>query len=132
MSQQFFVSLPVKDLEKSKAFYTALGFSVNPQFTDEKAAGIAITDTVSLMLMAESFFQTFTTKTIIDAKASCEWSHGLTCDSKEAVIDMVNKAVVAGGKADEFQDYGFMYQGWFDDPDGHNWSVWRMPQAPAA
>lgn len=133
MHKQIYISLPVKDLEASKTFYLALGFGLNPQFTGEDAVGIVISDNIYLMLSTEAVFQTLTTKTIVDSRTHVEWSRTLSCESKEELIALVDKAKAAGGKVDAYDDYGFMYQGWFEDPDGHHRGVmWldanQMPQ----
>jgi hypothetical protein len=132
MPQQIFVNLPVKDLERSKAFFTHLGYSVNPQFTNEQAACIVISDTIYAMLLVEPFFQTFTKKPISDAKASTEVLLCLSCDSREQVDTLVTKALEAGGKTPmDKQDHGFMYGHGFEDPDGHQWELMFMDMSAA-
>ncbi|HIV71145.1 MAG TPA: VOC family protein [Candidatus Aquabacterium excrementipullorum] len=127
MPQQIFVNLPVKDLERSKAFFTHLGYSVNPQFTNEQAACIVISDTIYAMLLVEPFFQTFTKKAVVDAKQSTEVLLCLSCDSREHVDALVAKALEAGGQAPmPKQDYGFMYGHGFEDLDGHQWELSYM------
>jgi predicted lactoylglutathione lyase len=131
MPRQIFINLPVKDLERSKAFFARLGFSFNPQFTDDKAACLVISDTIYSMLLTEPFFRTFTHKQIADTRTSTEVLLALTCDSRNEVDRMVAKAVDAGGKpAREPKDHGFMYERAFEDPDGHTWEVfWMDPNA---
>ncbi|MFY9476276.1 MAG: VOC family protein [Aquabacterium sp.] len=132
MPQQIFLNLPVKDLERSKAFFTHLGYSVNPQFTNEQAACIVISDTIYAMLLVEPFFQTFTKKPISDAKASTEVLLCLSCDSREQVDTLVAKALEAGGKTPmDKQDHGFMYGHGFEDPDGHQWELMFMDMSAA-
>lgn len=132
MPQQIFVNLPVKDLERSKAFFTHLGYSVNPQFTNEQAACIVISDTIYAMLLVEPFFQTFTKKPISDAKASTEVLLCLSCDSREQVDTLVAKALEAGGKTPmDKQDHGFMYGHGFEDLDGHQWELMFMDMSAA-
>lgn len=132
MPQQIFVNLPVKDLERSKAFFTHLGYSVNPQFTNEQAACIVISDTIYAMLLVEPFFQTFTKKPISDAKASTEVLLCLSCDSREQVDTLVAKALQAGGKTPmDKQDHGFMYGHGFEDLDGHQWELMYMDMSAA-
>lgn len=131
MATQIFLNLPVKDLNKSTEFFTKLGYTFNPQFTDEKAACMIISDTIYVMLLTVPFFQTFTTKEIVDAHKLIECSIALSADSKDAVNEMVNKAVAAGATIpNPASDYGFMYQHSFDDLDGHHWEfVWMNPNA---
>lgn len=129
MATQIFVNLPVKDLNRSKAFFTQLGYTFNQQFTDEKAACMIISDTIYVMLLVETFFQTFTKKEIADAHKTVECSIALSADSKEAVNEMVDKAVAAGATIpNDASDYGFMYQHSFEDLDGHHWEyIWMAP-----
>jgi len=129
MATQIFVNLSVKDLEKSKTFFNKLGYSFNPQFSDEKAACMVISDTIYVMLLTVPFFQTFTKKEIIDAHKAIECTVCLSADSKDAVNEMVNKAQAAGATIpNPASDYGFMYQHSFEDLDGHHWEfVWMDP-----
>lgn len=129
MATQIFVNLPVKDLARSKEFFTQLGYTFNQQFTDEKAACMIISDTIYVMLLTEPFFRTFTKKEIADAHKTVECSIALSADSKEAVNEMVDKAVAAGATIpNDASDYGFMYQHSFDDLDGHHWEyIWMDP-----
>lgn len=127
MSTKIFVNLAVKDLPRSKAFYTALGYTVNEQFTNEMAASIVISDDIYVMLLTEPFFKTFTTKELADATKTVEVMNCLSADSREAVDELVRKAVTAGGTAPRVpQDHGYMYGHSFDDPDGHIWEVVYM------
>lgn len=129
MATQIFVNLAVKDLDKSVAFFTALGYTFNPQFTNENATCMIISDTIYVMLLTVTYFQTFTEKKIIDAHKAVECSICLSADSKDAVNEMVDKAVTAGATIpNPATDYGFMYQHSFDDLDGHHWEyVWMDP-----
>lgn len=129
MPTNIFISLPVDNLKKSLAFYEALGYKVNPQFSDEKAGGIIISDTISVMLAEHERFKEISPKPISDAKKFCQVLLSLTCDSREEVDALVAKAVAAGGtKAHEPEDYGFMYQCGFYDLDGHGWGLtWMNP-----
>ena len=130
MPTQIFVNLPVQDLKSSMRFYEALGYQHNPQFTDETAACIVISDTIYVMLLTHAKFQDFTPKPIADATKVSEVLLCLSCESREAVDGMVSKALAAGGsKSQEPKDYGFMYQHSFQDPDGHMWEVIWMNQA---
>lgn len=126
-ARKIFVNLPVKDLNKSMAFFTKLGFKNNPQFTDETAACMVVSDDIFVMLLTEAKFKEFTPKAICDTKKSTEALLCLSCASREAVNDMVRKAVAAGGTTyAESKDYGFMYQHGFQDPDGHIWELIHM------
>jgi len=134
MNKQIFVNLPVKDLEKSKAFFAALGYSFNPQFTDQNAACMVIHEgSIYAMLLVEEFFRTFTHKPIADAREATEVLVCLSCESRAEVDELVRKAVAAGGKAPRApQDHGFMYAHGFEDIDGHTWELAYMEvQNPA-
>lgn len=126
-SENIFINLPVKDLKKSMEFFTKIGFEFNMQFTDDNAACLVISDKIFVMLLVESFFQTFTKKEIADATKTTEALICLSADSRESVNDIVNKALTAGGSpSNEPMDQGFMY-GWsFQDLDGHMWEVAYM------
>ena len=131
MPQMIFVNLPVKDLDRSVEFFTRLGFRFNPQFTDENATCMIVSDTIYVMLLREEDFRTFTPKEVCDSTRHTEVLVALSSESREAVDEMVRKAVAAGGStyADP-QDHGFMYQHGFQDPDGHIWElVWMDPSA---
>jgi predicted lactoylglutathione lyase len=129
--QMIFVNLPVNDLDSSKKFFTELGYTINPQFSDENAASVVISDTIVAMLMTKPFYSTFTRKKIADAKKTSEVLLCLSAESREKVDELVEKAVAAGGTAsDQVQDQGFMYGRAFDDLDGHTWEVvWMDPSA---
>ena len=131
MSTKIFVNLPIKDLKKSMAFFTAIGFKNNPQFTDETAACMVISENIYLMILTEAKFKTFTPKQICDATKNTEVITALSCESRDKVSELVKTAVAAGGSTyAESKDYGFMYQHGFADPDGHIWEVfWMDPQA---
>lgn len=134
MATKIFVNLPVKNLGKSIEFFTKLGYTFNPQFTDDKAACMIIAEKIFAMLVVEEFFQTFTNKQISDATKSTESIIALSADSKAAVNDLADKALLAGGsKSKEPQDLGFMYSRSFNDLDGHLWEVmWMdMSKVPA-
>ncbi len=131
MSRMIFVNLPVSDLEKSIVFYEGIGGTKNPQFSDETAACIVISETIFVMLLTHPKFSSFTSKKIIDAHKDVQALLALNADTKEAVDEMVNKAKAAGGKLDPTptQDMGFMYGRSFEDPDGHIWEVFWMDPA---
>jgi len=121
----------VHDLERSKTFFSSLGFSFNPKFTDDKAACMVVSDQAFVMLLTQPFFKTFTTHELCDTSKYTEGLLSLSCESRAEVDKLVNKAIAAGGRnAMEPQDHGFMY-GWsFYDLDGHHWEVfWMDPKA---
>ncbi len=130
-ARKLFVNLAVKDLEKSMAFFKGLGFSFNPQFTDEKAACMIVSEEAFVMLLSEPFFKTFTKKQVCDTRTHTEGMFALSCESRAEVEELVHKAVAAGGShAVEPQDLGFMFNWSFYDLDGHHWEVlWMDPAA---
>jgi uncharacterized protein len=132
MAKSIFVNLPVKDLKRSIDFFTKLGFSFNMQFTDEKAACLVIGKNLYSMLITESFFRTFTKKEICDASKYTEVLIAIDVDSREAVDDLVKKAIDAGGSVyAESQDHGWMYTHGFADPYGHQWEILFMDENAA-
>ena len=134
MTKMIFVNLPVADLPKSKAFYEALGFVNNPQFTNDQAASMAWSDTIFVMLLTHDFWKTFTTKTIPNARESAQVALCINLDDRAAVDAITDTAGRSGGKADQSppQDHGFMYQRSFEDPDGHAWEPMWMDPAVAS
>lgn len=130
MAKQIFVNLPVKDLNRSKEFFSKIGFSFNEQFTDEKAACLVIGENIYAMLLREEFFKNFTKKEISDATKSTEVLIAIDADSRDKVNEMVTKAKEAGGSVyREPQDHGWMYGHSFADPDGHQWEVLYMDES---
>jgi predicted lactoylglutathione lyase len=131
MARKIFVNLPIGDMARSRAFFAALGFEFNPQFTNEQGACMVIAEDIYAMLLVQPFFQTFTPKRVADARESTEVLVCLSCDSREEVDALVKKAVAAGGRTyKEPQDHGFMYGHGFEDVDGHIWElVWMDPKA---
>lgn len=127
-STHIFVNLHVKDVKKSMAFFTGLGFEFNMQFTDEeKAACLVIGDNMFAQLLADDYFKSFTKKEIVDTGKYAELTIALSAESREKVDEIVNKAVSAGGKLySEPTDHGFMYQWGFQDLDGHIWEIGYM------
>ncbi|MFC5472797.1 VOC family protein [Paraherbaspirillum soli] len=124
MKTKIFVNLPVKDLNQSVAFFTQLGFSFNPQFTDETATCMIVSDDIFVMLLIEEKFKTFTPKEVCDARKYTEVLVCLSLESRAKVDEMVRKAVAAGGTTyKEPQDHGFMYEHGFQDVDGHIWEL---------
>jgi len=127
MARKIFVNLPVKDLNQSVDFFTKLGFTFNPQFTDETATCMIVSEDIFVMLLTQKKFKAFTPKEICDATKSTEVLVCLSCDSRGEVDDLVRKAVGAGGSTyNEPQDHGFMYGHGFQDPDGHIWELAYM------
>jgi uncharacterized protein len=131
MPTNVFVNLPTTDLERSKAFFQSLGWTINPNFTDENAASVQIDENIFLMVLTRDFFQTFTDKPIADPKTSLQVETALSRDSREEVDALLEKVLAAGGSEHrEAQDYGFMYARDFEDPDGNLFSVlWMDPKA---
>lgn len=131
MNRQIYVNLPVRDLERSKTFFSRLGFGFNAQFTNEQAACMVVAGDIYVMLLAQSFFQTFTTKPVADANKSTEVLVCLSCASRAEVDALVATALEAGGRTPNApQDHGFMYGHGFEDPDGHIWElVYMEPHA---
>ncbi len=129
MATNIFVNMAVRDLQKSIAFFEKLGYTFNPQFTDETATCMIISDTIYAMLLTEPKFKSFTPKAICDTTKSQETFICLSVESKEAVDNMIKKAVTAGGKTwKEPDDHGFMYGHEFEDLDGHVWEImWMNP-----
>ena len=130
-ARKIFVNLAVRDLETSKRFFGALGFSFNPKFTDDNAACMVVSDEAFVMLLTQPFFKTFTRREVCDTSKYTEGLLALSCASRAEVDELVHRAIAAGGQhAMDPQDHGFMY-GWsFYDPDGHHWEVfWMEPKA---
>ena len=127
MTTQIYVNLPVRDLDKSIAFFTQLGYKFNPQFTDQNATCMIVGESIFVMLLVEKFFQTFTPKQICDASKSTEVILCLSCDSRDAVDALVRKAVAAGATTpNPPKDHGFMYGHGYQDLDGHLWELMYM------
>jgi uncharacterized protein len=131
MGTRIFVNLPVKDLDRSVDFFSGLGFTFNPQFTDETATCMIVGEDIFVMLLTEAKFKSFTPKEVCDATRSTEVLLALSRDSRKHVDEMIRSAVAAGGSTySEPQDHGFMYQHGFQDPDGHIWElVYMEPDA---
>jgi uncharacterized protein len=127
-----FVNLPTTDLDRSKAFYEALGYRINPNFTDENAACVVLDDNLYFMVLTREFLGTFTDKQIIDPATQAQVAISLTCESREGVDEMLAKALAAGGtEPREAQDYGFMYSRDLEDPDGNILGFLYMEPAAA-
>lgn len=127
MATKIFVNLPVKDLKKSIDFFTQLGFTFNPQFTDETATCMIVSEENFVMLLTEEKFKSFTPKPVCDATKSTEVLLALSLESRAKVDEIVRRAVAAGGTTyKEPQDHGFMYAHGFQDLDGHIWEPFFM------
>jgi len=124
---KIFVNLPVKSLNKSVDFFTKLGYQFNPQFTDETATCMIVSEDIFVMLLTEPKFKMFTPKEICDTSKSSEVLVCLSCESREKVDEMVRNAVSAGGTTyNDPKDYGFMYGHGYQDLDGHIWELMYM------
>ncbi|AYN06358.1 VOC family protein [Flavobacterium sp. 140616W15] len=132
MKTEIFLNLPVKDLKRSMAFFTELGFTFNLNFTDDKAACLEIGENIFAMLLLEEFFKTFTQKQICNTATTTEILMALSVDSREKVDEIIAAVVKAGGiEYMEAKDYGWMYQKAFLDLDGHHWEVFFMDESQA-
>ena len=130
MSRKLFVNLPVKELDRSVRFFTALGFSFNAHFTDETATCMIVSESSFVMLLTEEKFRQFTPRQLCDTKQATEVLLCLSAESRAEVDQLVAKAVAAGGSLyKEPIDFGFMYGHSFQDPDGHQWEVMFMEPA---
>ena len=130
MASKIFINLAVKDLKKSIDFFTKLGFSFNPQFTDEQATCMIVADNIFAMLVIEQRFKDFTKKEICNAHKNTEVLIAIDADSREKVDEMVKTAVDAGGSIYmEPQDHGWMYGHSFADLDGHQWEIMYLDES---
>jgi len=128
-----FVNLPVADLAASRAFYEAVGFTNNPQFSDDTALCMVLSDSIYAMLLTHEKWKSFTSKAIPDAHTSAQVMLAINFDDRAAVDAVTEAAGKAGGKADPnpVQDHGFMYGRDFEDPDGHTWEAFWMDMQAA-
>jgi uncharacterized protein len=127
MAKQIFINLAVKDLQKSMDFYTALGFTNNPQFSDDTAKCMVWSENIFVMIMTHEKFAGFATKPISDTKTSLAGLFSLSVESIEEMNKIVNEGLKAGGvEPNELRDYGFMQQRTIEDADGHTWEVFFM------
>lgn len=130
MHRQIYVNLPIADMARSRAFFEALGYAFNPQFSNEQGACLVLGENLYAMLLVHPFFQGFIDKRIADARESTEVLVCLSCDSREEVDQLVARAIAAGGRAPRPpQDHGFMYGHSFEDLDGHLWELVHMVDA---
>lgn len=127
---KIFVNLPVRDLEKTKSFFSSLGFEFDPQFTDANAACLVISPTIYAMLLVEPFFKTFTSKEIADTHRTTEAILAISVESRSRVDELMSKALAAGGSEPRAkQDHGWMYGRSLHDVDGHLWEFFFMDEA---
>jgi predicted lactoylglutathione lyase len=127
MSKQIFINLAVKDLQKSMNFYIALGFTNNPQFSDDAGKCMVWSESIFVMLLTHEKFATFATKPIADTKTKLAGLFSLSVESIDEVNKLVNNGIKAGGiEPTEMRDYGFMQQRTLEDFDGHTWEVFHM------
>ncbi len=127
MVNKIFVNLPVQDLNEAMGFFTALGFTFDQKFTDDTAACMRVTEDIFVMLLTEEKFRLFTPNEVCAAGKCTEMLLCLSLDSREAVDELIRKAISAGGETySDPQDYGFMYGHGFQDLDGHLWEVIYM------
>ncbi|HEY9048714.1 MAG TPA: VOC family protein [Ohtaekwangia sp.] len=127
MGTKIFVNLAVKDLKRSIGFFTQMGYTFDPQFTDQNATCMIVTEDIYVMLLVKDFFRTFTKKEVTDPAKATEVILTLSADSREQVDDLVNKAIRAGATSpNDIQDQGWMYGRGFYDLDGHHWEIMYM------
>ncbi|MBK7389618.1 MAG: VOC family protein [Bacteroidia bacterium] len=127
MAKQIFINFAVRELQKSMDFYTALGFTNNPQFSDDSGKCMVWSDNIFVMLLTHEKFATFATKPIADTKSNVAGLFSLSVDSVDEVNTIVTNGLKAGGlEPNEMRDYGFMQQRTIEDPDGHTWEIFYM------
>jgi predicted lactoylglutathione lyase len=129
--RKIITGLATKDVPAARAFYTALGFTVNEQMSGESSVCIVMSDTISAMFMAESDFNKFSPKPACDTSRNLEVLLSLTCGSRAEVDDLIQKALKSGGSTfEDAEDHGFMYAHSFIDPDGHGWNLIHVTETP--
>lgn len=127
MSKQIFINLAVKNLQKSMDFYTALGFTNNPQFSDETAKCMVWSDNIYVMIMTHEKFASFATKPIADTKSNLAGLFSLSVENIDEISKIMTNGLNAGGtEPSEMKDYGFMQQRTIEDFDGHTWEIFFM------
>jgi len=127
VAKQIFINLAVKDLQKSMDFYAALGFSNNPQFSDDTGKCMVWSENIFVMIMTHEKFKTFATKPVADTKSNLAGLFSLSVDSIDEVNNIVTNGLNSGGtEPNEMRDYGFMQQRTIEDPDGHTWEIFYM------
>ena len=127
MTKQIFINLAVKDLQKSMDFYTALGFTNNPQFSDESGKCMVWNENIFVMILTHEKFASFTTKPLADTKSNIAGLFSLSVESVDEVNKIMESGLSAGGiEPNEMRDYGFMQQRTIEDFDGHTWEIFYM------
>lgn len=127
MAKQIFINVAVKDLQKSMDFYSALGFSNNPQFSDDSGKCMVWSENIFVMIMTHEKFKNFATKPIADTKSHLAGLFSLSVDSFDEVNNIMTNGLKAGGiEPSEMKDYGFMQQRTIEDLDGHTWEIFYM------
>ncbi len=127
MSKQIFINLAVKDVTKSMDFYSALGFTNNPQFSDDSGKCMVWSDSIFIMILSHEKFASFTAKQLADTKATIAALYSLSVESVDEVNSVMTKGLNAGGtEPNEMRDYGFMQQRTLEDMDGHTWEIFYM------
>lgn len=130
MAKQIFINLAVKDLQKSVDFYTALGFTINPQFSDNTGKCMVWSENIFVMILTHEKFASFATKPLADTKSKLAGLFSLSLDSIDEVNNIMTKGLKAGGtEPNELRDYGFMQQRTIEDFDGHTWEIFFMDMA---
>jgi predicted lactoylglutathione lyase len=138
MKSQIFINLPVKELERSLNFYTKMGFTNNPQFSDDSGKCMVFSDEIFVMLLTHEKFKAFITRPITDVSKTTSALFSISVESLDRVNEISDNALSGGGKEPvEAKDYGFMQQRTIEDPDGHIWEIFYMdmskfPQNPEA
>lgn len=131
METKIFVNLPVKDLDRSIKFFTNLGFTFNPQFTDKNATCMIISSNIFAMLLVEEYFKTFTSKGLCNTSKDIESIVAISMASRQEVDELLSKVKEAGGtETKDAQDHGWMYLRSFEDLDGHMWEIFYMDENP--
>ncbi|PWA07265.1 VOC family protein [Flavobacterium psychrotolerans] len=127
MAKQIFINLAVKDLQKAMDFYIALGFTNNPQFSDDNGKCMVWSESIFVMIMTHEKFKTFTNKPIANTKSNIAGLFSLSVESVDKVNEIVKNGIAAGGiEPNEMRDYGFMQQRTIEDFDGHTWEIFYM------
>ncbi|HRV52363.1 MAG: glyoxalase/bleomycin resistance protein/dioxygenase [Bacteroidetes bacterium OLB10] len=127
MTKQIFINLAVRDLDESMRFYSALGFTNNPQFSDQTAKCMVWSEHIFVMLLTHNKFSAFTAKPIADTKTNIASLLSLSLSSIDEVNNIMANGLNAGGtETNEMRDYGFMQQRTIEDPDGHTWELFFM------
>ena len=127
MTKQIFINLAVKDLQKSMAFYSALGFTNNPQFSDDSGKCMVWSENIFVMILTHEKFASFATKPIANTKSNVAALYSLSVGSVDEINIMMENGLKAGGtEPSEMKDYGFMQQRTIEDFDGHTWEIFYM------